>query len=71
MRSLEESMKLLRQYVQNENLIKHMLSTMVSMGALAKKFKEDELLWTTVGLLHDIDYEQTKDNPEKHGKISK
>lgn len=71
MRNLDESMKLLRKYVQNENLIKHMLSTMVSMEALAKKFNEDELLWKTVGLLHDIDYEETRNDSEKHGIIGK
>ncbi|MCD6578788.1 HDIG domain-containing protein [bacterium] len=70
-RTIEESMKLLREYVKNENLIKHMLSTMAAMGGLAKKFGEDEHLWKTVGLLHDIDYEQTVNDPKNHGKIGK
>lgn len=71
MKSLEESMELLKKYVKNDHLIKHMLSTMAAMGALAKRFGEDELLWKTVGLLHDIDYEQTVNDPKNHGKIGK
>ena len=36
------------------------------MRALAKKFGGDEERWGVVGLIHDSDYEKTKDNPEKH-----
>ena len=39
------------------------------MGGLAKHFGEDEEKWRLAGLLHDIDYEETKDNPEKHSLI--
>ena len=39
------------------------------MRALAKYFKQDEELWGVAGLLHDADYEKTKDAPkEKHTK---
>ncbi|MEF3245447.1 MAG: HDIG domain-containing protein [Caldisericaceae bacterium] len=65
----EESFKLLKEHVHDENLIKHMLATEAIMRALAKKFNEDEDKWGIAGLLHDIDYEQTKDNPELHSKI--
>ena len=36
------------------------------MKALAKHFREDEERWVVVGLLHDGDYEKTKETPEKH-----
>lgn len=36
------------------------------MRALAKHFNADEEKWGVVGLLHDGDYEISKDNPEKH-----
>ena len=36
------------------------------MRALAKHFHEDEKLWGIAGLLHDGDYEKTKDSPERH-----
>ena len=36
------------------------------MRALAHRFGEDEQLWGVVGLVHDIDYEATKDLPGEH-----
>jgi len=36
------------------------------MKALAKHLKEDGNKWEIVGILHDGDYEKTKDTPEKH-----
>jgi putative nucleotidyltransferase with HDIG domain len=38
------------------------------MRALAKYFKEDEETWGIAGLLHDADYEQTKETPQEHTK---
>lgn len=39
------------------------------MAALAKHFYEDEARWSLAGLLHDIDYETTKDEPEQHSLL--
>jgi len=36
------------------------------MKKLAQRFGEDEDIWGLTGLLHDIDYATTKDNPSKH-----
>lgn len=36
------------------------------MRSLSKHFGEDEEVWGIVGLLHDGDYEKTKDKPEEH-----
>lgn len=36
------------------------------MKALAKRLGGDEEKWAVVGLLHDGDYEKTKDNPKQH-----
>ena len=64
--------QLLTTYIQNPNLIKHHLATEAVMCWLCQKFYKDakpELIekWGVVGLLHDADYERTKDIPEKHG----
>lgn len=66
----EEALQLVKQNVQNQNLIKHMLATEAIMKALAKKFRKDEELWGITGLLHDLDFDQTKDTPEKHGLVT-
>ena len=39
------------------------------MRGLAKYFKEDEDKWGIVGLLHDGDYEFTKEDPGNHAKL--
>ncbi|CAA7599676.1 HD/PDEase domain protein [Acididesulfobacillus acetoxydans] len=67
MLSRNESYSELQKYVQNRNLLKHMLSTEAVMLRLAGHFGEDPEVWGLAGLLHDIDYEETKDQPEVHG----
>ncbi len=66
----DQAIKLIRKYVKNENLVKHMIATGVVMKHLARHFNENEAMWEIAGLLHDIDYERTKDNPQKHGIVS-
>ena len=62
----EEALGLLRGQLTNQNLFKHSLAVEAIMGALARRFGEDEDLWRLAGLLHDIDYEFTKDDASAH-----
>ncbi|WP_459928660.1 HDIG domain-containing metalloprotein [Desulfosporosinus burensis] len=62
----EEAYSELIKYVDNKNLLKHMLSTEIVLIRLAKHFDQDPDLWGMAGLLHDIDYEDTKEQPEVH-----
>ncbi|NLK52150.1 MAG: HDIG domain-containing protein [Syntrophomonadaceae bacterium] len=64
--SREEALKFLREHVQTENLVNHMLATEAVMRSLARHFAEDEDTWGLVGLLHDVDYDYTKDDPQRH-----
>jgi len=66
----EEALKLVKENITNKNLVKHCLAVEAGMRALARKFGEVEERWALVGLLHDLDYDKTKDNPEKHGFIT-
>ncbi len=63
----EEALKLVSEYVKNRNSIKHMIAAGAVMGALAKRFDQDEKEWELVGLLHDIDMEITE-KMEDHGR---
>lgn len=65
----EEALNLLKENIKNENLIKHSLAVEAGMRALAQFFGEDKEKWGLAGLLHDIDYEKTKDNPTLHSKL--
>jgi len=65
--SREDALVLLREHVKTKNLIKHCLATEAVMRALAKEFGEDEEKWGMAGLLHDLDYDYTKDDPNEHG----
>ena len=53
----EEALALVREYVKNENLVKHMLSVEAAMRFYAEKYGEDVENWTVTGLLHDFDWE--------------
>jgi putative nucleotidyltransferase with HDIG domain len=53
----ESATELMHEYVQNENLRKHMYSVAEAMRAYAQKFGEDEDKWAAVGILHDFDWE--------------
>ncbi|MGB9885619.1 MAG: HDIG domain-containing metalloprotein [Moorellales bacterium] len=59
--------KLFEEKVTQENLKKHCLATEAIMRRLARRLGEDEELWAWTGLLHDLDYEETKEEPERHG----
>ncbi len=65
----EQALKLLHEKMQNQNLRRHCYSVEAVMRELAKHFKEDEEKWGLVGLLHDGDYEFTKEKPEEHAKL--
>jgi putative nucleotidyltransferase with HDIG domain len=53
----EEALSLVRDYVKNEGLIRHMLSVEACMRLYAQKFNEDVETWGQLGLIHDFDWE--------------
>lgn len=65
----EEALAFLQKYLTHRNLIKHSLACEAIMGRLAQVFGEDRTEWAMAGLLHDIDYELTREEPEKHGLL--
>jgi predicted hydrolase (HD superfamily) len=61
----DEALALVREYVKNEGLVRHMLSVEAAMRFYAEKFAEgagvlpaeDVERWGLIGLLHDFDWE--------------
>ncbi|KYK32084.1 MAG: hypothetical protein AYK22_00570 [Thermoplasmatales archaeon SG8-52-3] len=70
MLSRDEAIKLLKKYVKDERLLKKSIITELLLRNIAKILREDEELWGLTGLLHNLDYDYTKDNPEKRGSLS-
>jgi putative nucleotidyltransferase with HDIG domain len=65
----DEQIALLNEQVKTKNLIKHCLACEAVMRGLARHFGEDEYLWGSAGLMHDVDYDQTVDKPDQHTVI--
>ena len=61
------AMQMVKTHMKNKNLIKHVYAVEAVMGALARRLHHDEDRWRLAGLLHDLDYEDTQDTPERHG----
>ena len=66
----EEALALVKEKVKTKNLVKHMLAVEAAMRALAPRFSGDPDRWALAGLLHDLDYEETKDAPDRHGRVT-
>jgi len=78
----EDALELLNKFVKNKNLIKHSIAVEAIMIDIAKdlqnkskdqdsqsvKFDKDR--WALAGLVHDIDYEDTADDPLRHSLIA-
>jgi putative nucleotidyltransferase with HDIG domain len=62
-------MDVIRSKVSNERLIKHMLAVEAVMRALAERLEQDVDSWGLVGLVHDLDYDETVKDPERHGRL--
>lgn len=61
------SVALLESWVENDGLRKHMLAVEASVRHYARLHGEDEDLWGTAGLLHDLDWEKYPDEHPKRG----
>ncbi|MEJ2264536.1 MAG: HDIG domain-containing protein [Anaerolineales bacterium] len=53
----DQAVAIVNEFVENENLIRHMLAVEAAMCFYANKFGEDENTWGITGLLHDFDWE--------------
>jgi putative nucleotidyltransferase with HDIG domain len=60
------ALELVKKYTEKDITYRHLVSVEGVMRALAKHFGEDEDRWGYTGLFHDLDYDQTADDFDKH-----
>jgi len=65
--SRADAVALMEEYLPQDNLRKHSLATEAIMRTLAEKLGYDPDVWGMAGLLHDLDYAETKDRMDRHG----
>lgn len=70
MLSREEALELVRSRVRDERYVKHMMAVEAIMRRLAERLGGDAEAWGMAGLLHDLDFEETKGEPAKHGLLA-
>jgi len=64
----DQAYQLLQKHIKGQFMINHHLGAEIVMRAFAKHFGDNEDLWGICGLLHDMDWEYTKDAPHEHTK---
>jgi len=62
-----EALTLLKIYVTSKSLINHCCATAAVMKMAAGYLGEDTEMWETIGILHDIDFEQVGEDMTRHG----
>jgi putative nucleotidyltransferase with HDIG domain len=63
----DEALKLLKENLKSEALVRHSLATEAVLAALAERLGEDRDKWAVAGLLHDLDLEITGADMNVHG----
>ncbi|MGE5392889.1 MAG: HDIG domain-containing metalloprotein [Candidatus Saccharibacteria bacterium] len=67
----DQALEILNQHIKNLNLIRHGIAVEAIMAALAGYFSQNEEEWAITGLLHDLDWEETKNDPKRHSEVAK
>jgi len=69
----DEAMALVEQRIPNQNLVNHCVAVEAIMRDLAEHFglsADDVERWGLAGLLHDLDYAETAEDPDRHGLLT-
>ncbi len=66
----DAAVALCRTKAEKETTVRHLISVEGVMRALARRFGEDEEPWALTGLFHDLDQDQTHDDPARHAYLA-
>ena len=64
--SYDKAAALFDAHITDEKIRMHCRASELIMRGLAGHFRQDEEQWAILGLLHDIDFDETKDDPVNH-----
>ncbi len=70
MLSRDEAIELVKKYLKDVNLRKNSIIAEALLREVARILGKDEEIWGLTGLLHNLDYDYTRENPEKRGNLS-
>jgi putative nucleotidyltransferase with HDIG domain len=62
----DDAWNLVTEWIAEDSLRKHVLGVEAAMRTYARRYGEDEELWATTGLVHDLDYERYPDLETGH-----
>jgi putative nucleotidyltransferase with HDIG domain len=62
----ERAMAFIRDKAEKETTVRHLVSVEGVMRRMARHFGEEEETWGLVGLFHDLDQDETHDDPDRH-----
>ena len=68
-----EALALVTERIPSRNLVNHSIAVECIMAALARHFElsdADVERWALAGLLHDLDYAETGEDPARHGLVT-
>ncbi|RKX25850.1 MAG: phosphohydrolase [Candidatus Zixiibacteriota bacterium] len=66
----ETAYDLVVEKIGENNLLKHILAVEAGMRRLAEYFGEDVEYWGLIGLIHDLDYNETNKNAARHSYVT-
>ena len=62
----DQALEIVKKYTEKDITYRHLISVEGVMRSLARHFDEDEDKWGLAGLWHDLDYDQTADDFDRH-----
>jgi putative nucleotidyltransferase with HDIG domain len=68
--NIDEARSFAKRKVEKDITYRHLVSVEGVMRRLGRHFGEDEDTWALTGLFHDLDQDQTGDDPDRHAQIA-
>src|SRR5438067_12520026 len=68
--NIEEAHAFARRHTEKDTTYRHLVSVEGVMRRLGRHFGEDQERWALTGLFHDLDQDQTADDPNRHAYLA-